>query len=144
MTLQAPPFMTLDDKVILYDGVCKLCNAWRIFIIKYDRAHVFKLASVQSTEGQALLKHFNMPTTHFDTMLLIDGGQAYAKSTAFLNIVRLLPTPFKFLTILRIVPKSFRDWGYDRIALNRYRLFGQYDQCLVPSAEHQKRFLLRN
>ena len=141
MTNHTPPYMSPDDKVILYDGVCKLCNAWSIFIIKYDRAHIFKLASVQSTEGQALLKHFNMPTTHFDTMLFIDGNIAYSKSTAFLNIVRLLPAPFNLLHVFHILPTFLRDWCYDRIALNRYNLFGKYDQCLMPSPEHRQRFL---
>ncbi|AXI02946.1 thiol-disulfide oxidoreductase DCC family protein [Aquirhabdus parva] len=138
---QTPPHMKANDKVILYDGVCKLCNAWSIFIIKYDRAHAFKLASVQSPEGQALLKYFNMPTTHFDTMLYIENNTAYSKSTAFLNIVRLLPTPFNLLKVLRFIPTPLRDWCYDRVALNRYRLFGKYDQCVAPSPEHQQRFL---
>ncbi len=118
-----------------------ICNAWSIFIIKYDQAHIFKLASVQSPEGQALLKYFNMPTTHFDTMLFIENNTAYSKSTAFLNIVRLLPPHFSFLKVLRFIPVSLRDWCYDRVALNRYRLFGKYDQCLVPPPKHRQRFL---
>ena len=68
-----PPYITENDCVILFDGVCKLCNAWSQFIIKYDTQQLFKLCSVQSPEGQSILKHFNMPTDHFDTMLYVEG-----------------------------------------------------------------------
>ncbi len=137
-----PPHMKTDDKVILFDGVCKLCHLWTRFIIQYDTQYVFKLATVQSDEGQAILKHFNMPTDRFDTMLLVDGESAYDKSTAFLNVVRLLPHPFKVVSVFRVIPRVIRDWLYDRIALNRYKIFGKYDQCMMPSAsDHEKRFL---
>lgn len=136
-----PPYMIDTDKVILFDGVCRLCNAWSRFIIKYDTNNTFRLASVQSKEGQAILQHFGMPIDRFDTMLFVDGRTAYEKSTAFLNIVRHLPQPIRALTILRVIPKRLRDWIYDRIALNRYTLFGKYDQCLLPTPDHEKRFL---
>lgn len=136
-----PPYIRSGDKVILFDGVCKLCNAWSRFIIKYDTQSVFKLATVQSDEGQAILKHFNLPTDHFDTMLFVDGDMAYEKSTAFLNVVRLLPQPFKVISVIRVIPRVVRDWLYDRIALNRYKIFGKYDQCIMPTPDHDKRFL---
>lgn len=134
-------FLAPTDKVILFDGVCKLCNAWSNFILKYDTQHVFKLASVQSDAGQAILRHYGYPLDHFDTMLLVDQGVAYAKSTAFLNIVRQLPLPFKLLAIGRFIPRPIRDWLYDCIAQNRYRIFGRYDQCVMPSPAHAGRFL---
>jgi len=134
-------FLAPTDKVILFDGVCKLCNAWSNFILKYDTQHVFKLASVQSDAGQAILRHYGYPLDHFDTMLLVDQGVAHAKSTAFLNIVRQLPLPFKLLTIGRFIPRPIRDWLYDRVAQNRYRIFGRYYQCVMPSPAHAGRFL---
>ena len=136
-----PPHMRAEDKVILFDGVCRLCNAWSRFIIRFDRENVFKLASVQSPQGQAILQHFGLPTDYFETMLFVEGNMAYAKSTAFLNIVRLLPWPFNWLSAFRVVPKPIRDWCYDRIALNRYALFGRYDSCLLPTPDHDQRFL---
>lgn len=139
-----PPNMNKNSKVILFDGVCKLCNAWSQFIIKYDKNRVFKLASVQSVEGQKILRYFNMPTDFFDTMLYIEGDQRFEKSDAFLKIIKYLDQPWKYLAILQLFSKGFRDWCYDRIALNRYKLFGKYEQCLLPTADHDRRFLKNN
>jgi len=136
-----PPFVSPDDRVILFDGVCKLCNVWSRFILTYDREHKFRLATVQSEAGQAILAHFGLPLDHFDTMLLVEGPVAYEKSTAFLQVVRQLPAPFYLLWIFRLIPVAIRDWLYDHIAQNRYRIFGKYDQCLLPTPEHQQRFL---
>lgn len=136
-----PPNVDVNDCVILFDGVCKLCNAWSQFIIKYDKQQQFKLCSVQSPEGQSILKHFDMPTEHFDTMLYVEGDQCFDKSDAFLNIVNKLGFPWRLLYVIKIMPKQVRNWLYDRIALNRYALFGKYDSCILPTKETEKRFL---
>jgi predicted DCC family thiol-disulfide oxidoreductase YuxK len=139
--LNLPPKVNSNDRVVLYDGVCKLCNGWSKFLLKHDKDEAFKLCSVQSPEGQDILKWFGMPTSEFETMLLVEGNTAYYNSDAFLNIVKDLPKPWRFLRALRILPKNFRNWFYDRIALNRYLLFGKYDQCVVPSKSDFHRFL---
>ncbi|MBS63094.1 thiol-disulfide oxidoreductase DCC family protein [Salinisphaera sp.] len=136
-----PPYVDADDRVILFDGVCRLCNAWCHFILKYDRQRRFKLASVQSREGQAILSHFELPTDHFDTMLYVEGRRAYERSDAFLRVVVQLGGVWKLLAVLRICPRVIRDFFYDRIALNRYRIFGRYDQCVLPEPDHAGRFL---
>jgi len=136
-----PPNVELIDKVILFDGVCKLCNGWAKFIIKYDKNKIFKMASVQSKQGQIILKHFNMPIDKFDTMLLIDEGLAYVKSSAFFKVVKHLPYRFRLILIFAIIPRPIRDWLYDRIALNRYKLFGKFDHCILPNPDHERRFL---
>ena len=136
-----PPHITENDKVILFDGVCKLCNGWARFVLKYDCAQVFKLASVQSQQGQDILKFLRMSTDTFDTMLYIEGRNVFKKSTAFLNIIRLFPNSFKILYVLRFIPVRIRDWFYDRIALNRYFLFGKHEQCLLPDEKYKSRFL---
>lgn len=133
--------MSPDSRVILFDGVCKLCNAWTRFVIRHDRAHRLKLASVQSPVGQRLLEHFDMPTTYFDTMLYIEGDRAYQKSDAFLRIAVQLGWPWKLFAVARLCPRLVRDWCYDRIARNRYRLFGRFDECVLPDADHARRFL---
>ncbi len=135
------PYINKKDNLILFDSVCKLCHGWSRFIIKYDRNHVFKLATVQSEQGQAILEHFDMPTSYFDTMLYVENNRAYEKSTAFLKVVNKLPYPFKLLQVFYLIPRFIRDWFYDRIALNRYKLFGKYDNCLLPTADHNNRFL---
>ncbi|PAJ74496.1 thiol-disulfide oxidoreductase [Pseudoalteromonas sp. NBT06-2] len=142
MTVEkCPPNVDENDCVILFDGICKLCNAWCKFIIKYDARQCFKLCSVQSPEGQNILEHFNMPTAHFDTMLYVEGNQYFDKSDAFLNVVNKLGFPWRILYVFKIIPKGIRNWFYDRIALNRYSLFGKYNSCMIPSKENDNRFL---
>ena len=136
-----PPNIGVSDKVILFDGVCKLCNAWSNFIIKHDRQRVFKLCSVQSKEGKQILLHFGLPSESYETMLYVEGNQSFQKSEAFFQIMTQLSYPWKIVCIFKVIPKPLRDWVYDRIALNRYSLFGKYDYCTLPSPDHEARFL---
>ena len=136
-----PPHIAAGDCIILFDGVCKLCSIWSQFIIKYDTQGRFKLCSVQSPEGQSILRYFEMPTDHFDTMLYVEGNQCFDKSDAFLNVIRKFGYPWRLLYVFKILPKCIRNWFYDRIALNRYSLFGKYDTCVVPSKENENRFV---
>ena len=136
-----PPLIQPGERVVLFDGVCKLCNGWAKFLIRHDVEQRFRLGSVQSAEGQALLEWGGLPTDHFDSMALIENGQILLRSDAVLRIVAQLPGIWRFMAWLRVIPRAVRDWCYDRIALNRYRLFGRYDRCLLPSADHRRRFL---
>ncbi len=138
---QFPPKVNANDQIIMYDGVCKLCNGWSRFIIRFDKHKKFKLCSVQSDEGQAILKWFGYPTDHFETMLLIQGNRALEKSDSFLAIVGQLPFPWNILPVLKIIPRGFRDWFYDKIAFNRYKIFGKYDTCMLATEDHENRFL---
>jgi predicted DCC family thiol-disulfide oxidoreductase YuxK len=136
-----PPNVSATDQVILFDGVCKLCNAWSNFIIKHDHQHVFKLCSVQSREGQKILKHFGLPTDVYESMLYVEGDKFYTQSDAFFQVIGKLGYPWKVVCLFWLIPKPMRNWLYDRIALNRYRLFGKYDVCLLPTADHKARYL---
>ena len=138
---ELPPHLNQNDKVILFDGVCKLCNVWSNFIIRFDKKHHFKLASVQSKEGADILAYFNYPTDTYETMLVIHNNHAYAKSDAFFFVMKNLRWPWKLLLIFKIIPKKIRDWLYDRIALNRYKIFGKYDYCTLPTPDHKTRYL---
>lgn len=111
------------------------------FLIKYDKHRVFKLATVQSPEGQAILKFYGLPTEKFETMVFVDGENLYLQSTAFLQVMKLLPRSWRLLAVFTFLPKQTRDWLYDRIAFNRYALFGKYDTCLLPSPDHKARLL---
>src|SRR6187551_1148461 len=141
MDLGYPPGVKPGDQIIMFDAVCKLCNRWSRFIIRFDTQHRFKLCSVQSEQGQAILQWFGYPLDHFETMLLIQGNQSLDKSNAFLAIVTQLPFPWPLLCITKILPRKIRDWCYDRIALNRYTLFGKYEYCLLATPDHDQRFL---
>ena len=136
-----PPHVNADDQIIMFDGVCKLCNGWSRFIIRFDTHKKFKLCAVQSDEGQAILKWFGCPTDFYETMLLIQGNRALEKSDSFLAIAEQLPFPWGLMRVFKIFPKSFRDWFYDRIALNRYKIFGKYDVCILAMPDHEARFL---
>lgn len=141
MSSAHPPGLAPADRVVLFDGVCRLCSAWAQFLIRFDGQKRFKLATVQSPEGQALLSWFGMPTEQFDTMVLIEGNRVYRRSSAFVRVLLGLGLPFSLVAVVWVIPSPLRDWVYDRIALNRYRLFGKNDQCLLPTADHDSRFL---
>ncbi|WP_416306973.1 thiol-disulfide oxidoreductase DCC family protein [Neptunicella sp. SCSIO 80796] len=139
-----PPHLEEDDKVILFDGVCKLCNAWSNFIIRHDKNHDFKLASVQSQEGKDILHYFNYPTDVYETMLVVNSAKCLEKSDAFFYVMKTLGFPWKLILIFTIIPKGVRNWLYDRVALNRYTLFGKYNYCSLPTPDHEKRYLNGN
>ncbi|MCJ8203940.1 thiol-disulfide oxidoreductase DCC family protein [Pseudomonas sp. RGM2987] len=135
------PLLKPGETVVLFDGVCKLCNGWAQFLIRHDRAHSVRLAAVQSPEGQALLAWAGLPLDHFDTMAVVRDHHFWVRSDAVFEVVALLPRRWRPVRLLSYLPRRFRDWAYDRIALNRYRLFGKYDTCLLPHPDHERRFL---
>jgi predicted DCC family thiol-disulfide oxidoreductase YuxK len=136
-----PPGVGPHDRVVLFDGVCNVCSAWVQFLIARDPHARFRLASLQSPPGQAILAWCGLPTDEFDTMVFVEGGKAYFKSTAFLRVVRHFPWPWPLLSLAVAMPAFLRDWVYDRVALNRYALFGRREMCLVPTPDIRKRFL---
>ena len=138
---QCAPGVAPDDRVVLFDGVCRLCSVWARFLIRFDSKRQFKLATVQSPEGEAILQWHGFPTDCYETMLLVEGESIYTKSSAFFRVMRRLPWPWPIACIGWVVPSVIRDWLYDRVALNRYRIFGRYDACVVPNKDHDSRFL---
>ena len=140
--MNATQLVQEHPKIILFDGVCNLCAAWVQFVVTRDKFGQFKFASVQSAEGQALLTWCGLPTTQFDTMVYIENGQAYFKTKAFFKIVAQFNRAWLvFAKVSQIMPVVIRDWLYDRIAQNRYRLFGKREVCLMPNAQLNQRFL---
>ena len=127
--------------IVLFDEICVLCNGWAKFLIQHDMQARFKLASVQSTLGQEILKYYSMPTDHFDTMLVIKNTQLYSESTAFLKVIQEIKFPYSILKTAYVIPQFIRDFLYRRVALNRYRLFGTTNHCLLPSVQNKKHFL---
>ncbi len=140
--MNAQDLVAQHPRIILFDGVCNLCAAWVQFVVKRDPHARFKFASVQSAQGQALLAWCGLPITQYETMVYIENGQAFFKTTAFFNIVRQFNSAWlAFATASKLMPLVIKDWLYDRIALNRYHLFGQKEQCLIPSTPLIQRFL---
>ena len=135
------PLLEIGDQVVLYDGVCKLCNGWARFLIRFDSRRRFKLVAAQSAAGKTLLEWYGLPTEHHETMLLVEGARLYVRSTAFIRVVARLGLPWKLAAAAWLIPLPLRDWLYERVALNRYSLFGRHDQCPLLSADHEERFL---
>lgn len=135
------PVIEPHARIILFDAVCKLCNHWSRFILRFDKYQRFTLCSVQSPAGQALLAQYDFPLDRFDTLLLIHNGACLTRSDAIIAIMRAMPFPWSILALLRWLPKRLRDAGYNVVARNRYRLFGRYDHCALPPEGYQKRFL---
>jgi len=127
--------------IILFDAICVLCNGWAKFLIRYDRQSKFKLASVQSPLGEAILKYYGMSTADYSTMLVVYNGQRYVDSSTFLKVMQQLKFPFSLSNIGYLVPSIIRDFLYRRVAPNRYQLFGTTSSCLLPSQENRSHFL---
>jgi len=128
-------------KIILFDGVCNLCNSSVNFIIDNDKRNVFKFASLQSETGSELMKKHNLTSKDIDSVILIDADRAYIKSDAALRIAAELGGIYKLISYLRFIPKFIRDFFYDIIAKNRYKWFGKKDTCRIPTPELKSKFL---
>lgn len=133
--------MNTQHPVVFFDGVCNLCNSSVQFIIKRDKKKQFYFASLQGEAGQALLKKFNLSTSHFNSFILVQDEQVYTKSTAVLKLLKLLGGWWKLLYAFIIIPPFIRDGVYSFIAVNRYRWFGKRESCMLPTTELKSRFL---
>lgn len=127
--------------IILFDGVCNLCNASVQWVLRRDRKGQFRFAALQSETGQRLLARFGMDATAFNTVVLADGGRLYTRSDAALEVARRLGAPWSWLAVFRYLPRGLRDAVYDWIARNRYRWFGRRESCLLPRPEWKERFV---
>jgi predicted DCC family thiol-disulfide oxidoreductase YuxK len=128
--------------ILLFDGVCNLCNRTVQFVIKRDNNAKFRFASLQSDIGQALLKRFGLPLNDFDSFVLIKGDKYYLRSTAGLHVLKELGGGWKLFYALIIFPRAFRDFIYSMVARTRYKVFGKRDSCMIPTPEQRDRFLL--
>jgi predicted DCC family thiol-disulfide oxidoreductase YuxK len=129
------------EGIVLFDGVCNFCNESVQFIIKRDPKGYFKFAALQSEDGQALLKKYNLPIETIDTIVLIENKKAYTLSTVPLRITRKLYRLWSLLYIFVLVPSFIRDPIYRWIARNRYKWFGKKETCMMPTPEIRNRFL---
>lgn len=131
-----------DKKIILFDGVCNLCNNAVNFIIEHDKKDVFRFASLQSELGQKLTSERGIDPEELDSIVLIEPGVAYfKKSTAALEISKGLSGGYSMLKYFSFLPEGLRDGIYDIIANNRYKWFGKKDACMIPTPELKAKFL---
>ena len=130
-----------DKSIILFDGVCNLCNSSVNFIIKHDKKKHFLFASLQSDAAKEILLQFPTKKLTLDSILLIEGKDIYEKSSAALKISKHLSNGFHLLNYFIIIPLFIRDLVYNLISKNRYKWFGRKDKCMIPTEEVKSRFL---
>lgn len=127
--------LSADHPVILFDGVCNLCNSSVQFIIKHDPHHIFRFASLQSKFGEQVLQQFNLPANTFNSFILLENDKIYTRSSAAMRVVKKLKGFWKLLYGFVIVPPFIRNAVYNMIAKNRYKWFGKKEACWVPTPE---------
>ncbi len=127
--------------IILFDGVCNLCNGAVNFVIKRDPGNVFKFATLQEKKGALLLKMHAIDIQKLDSIVLIENEKVYIKSSAALRITKKLSGLWPLFFVLLIIPSFIRDGIYDIIAKNRYKWFGKKEQCMIPTPGLKKKFL---
>ena len=133
--------MTDEAPIVLFDGVCNLCNGTVNFILDHDPAGRFRFAALQSEAGRALLVRHGLAADALESLVLVEGERAWVRSDAALRIAAGLGAPWRWLAVLRVVPRGIRDRLYDAVARNRYRWFGRRDECRVPTPDLRARFL---
>jgi predicted DCC family thiol-disulfide oxidoreductase YuxK len=129
-------------KIILFDGVCNLCEASIVYVIKHDKKDIFRFVPLQSDLGQRIVKHIGINPIHIDSVILYEPGVAYYyKSSAVVEIAKGLKGIFTLATLFQILRTTLRDYVYDYIAKNRYKWYGKKEACLVPTPEVLAKFL---
>ena len=131
----------LTHSIILFDGVCNLCNGAVNFVIKRDPRNVFKFTPLQEKQGVLLLKKHAVDSRKLDSIVLIENGNVYIKSSAALRIARKMSNLWPLFFVLLIIPSYIRDGVYDFIAKNRYKWFGKKEQCIIPTPGLREKFL---
>ncbi|MBX2828376.1 MAG: thiol-disulfide oxidoreductase DCC family protein [Flavobacteriaceae bacterium] len=131
----------MDQRIILFDGVCNLCNSSVTFVIKRDKKNRFKFAALQSDIGQELISHHGIDTDKVDSIIFIENGKAYTKSTAALRVSKYLGGAYPLMMAFMIVPPFIRNWVYDWVARNRYKWYGKKESCMIPTPELRSKFL---
>lgn len=140
---------TIPQRLLLFDGVCNLCDRSVQFVIRHDRKGKFKFASLQSAYAEQILKKypeiapFNKTGNNPDwgSIVFILKGKAYTRSAAVLKVMEELGFPWKIVAVFYILPSAFRDALYNFIAKNRYRWYGKKDSCMIPTPELRDRFM---
>jgi predicted DCC family thiol-disulfide oxidoreductase YuxK len=132
---------THGKKIVLFDGVCNLCNGTVVFIIQRDTKDRFRFAALQSDIGIQLTQELGIDTTQIESIIVVHHQRYYYKSGAALRIARDLKGAWPLLSVFLIIPPFIRDGIYDIIARNRYRWFGKKESCMIPTPELKSKFL---
>ncbi|MGX8011027.1 thiol-disulfide oxidoreductase DCC family protein [Mesorhizobium sp. ORM8.1] len=127
--------------LVVFDGVCVFCSGFIQLIVRLDREKSFRFATAQSPFGEALFRQHGLPTDDYDSNLAIIDGAAFTRLDSFVAVMAKLGRPWRAAKVLLVLPRPLRDWLYDRVAKNRYALFGKKASCEIPSAELRQRLV---
>lgn len=141
MAQKIPILIPKGKKILLFDGVCNLCDGFVQFVLKRDHKGLFIFASLQSEVGQQLLEKHQVKVQELSTVVLIDGTNVYTHSDVPLMVVKDLGSIYALFYPFKILPKQFRNRVYNWVAKNRYRFFGKKEVCMLPKPEWRNRFL---
>ncbi len=130
-----------ENDVLLFDGICNLCNRFVQFLITRDTKRKFKFASLQSEAGQQILNRFKLDQKKFNSFVLIKEDQYFIKSTAALIVLKELGGGWKLFYAFILLPRPIRDAVYNLVSKSRYRVFGKRATCMIPTPEQADRFL---
>lgn len=130
-----------NTAIVVFDGICHLCNGWVQFLLRVDRRGLYRFASMQSETGRGLLRAHGLDPDDPSSFLLLREGRARTDSDAILDVLTGLGGPWRAFGVLRAVPRALRDPAYRFIARHRYRLFGKRDVCMMPTPETAARFV---
>ncbi|KGL60918.1 Predicted thiol-disulfide oxidoreductase YuxK, DCC family [Polaribacter sp. Hel1_33_78] len=131
-----------NKKIILFDGICNLCNDVVLKLIKIDKKNTFMFASLQSKSGQELINYLNIDVSKVDSIILFEPGVSYdIKSTAVLKVLHNFGGLWLLSQTLFVFPEGLRNLIYDFIAKNRYQWFGKRESCMLPTPEIKAKFL---
>lgn len=130
-----------NKPILLFDGVCNLCNGAVQFIIKRDPKAKFYFAALQSDTGQQLLRDFQLTDEYLTTLVLVEDGKVYLRSSAVLRIARNLNGLWPLAYVFMVIPRPIRDAVYNWVGSNRYRWFGKEESCMIPTPDLKSRFL---
>lgn len=132
---------TEANTILLFDGVCNLCNGTVRFIINKDSKKSIKFAALQSEGGREIIEKIRLEANYLKSLVLIIGDKYYLKSDAVFQILTILGGVWKLFYVFKLIPKSIRDYMYDLIAKYRYKVFGRKEICMIPTEEIRQRFL---
>lgn len=130
-----------NSAIIVFDGVCVLCNGWVRFLLRHDRRARYRFAAMQSATGRALLAAHGLNADDPSSLLLIEHGRAWTNTDAIRRILAGLGGAWKIAHVLGLLPRRLRDGLYRTIARNRYRWFGRHEVCFLPTPQQRTRFL---
>jgi predicted DCC family thiol-disulfide oxidoreductase YuxK len=131
----------ITPAVLLFDGVCNLCNGSVQFILKHEKSEKLKFSAIQSEAGQKLLSQYNIDSEQTNSVILISDGVVYTESDAVAKVAEFLKFPYNTGKYMKVVPRQIRNVFYKKVASNRYKWFGQKESCMIPTPDLRNRFL---